>query len=232
MNLAVITPCVYPDMRPIHYLTESCSRHNIELRPHGVGQPFADWRSMLVRYTLPHMRELSGDGFSHVLYVDGVDTMFVAGLDEIIAKFLRIFRRNGGSRCLMSADRDIPIGIRPDKWEGYGIDPWRYLNAGAYIAEIKFMVKLWEDLERVFEQEGNYQRWLELSWPIDFLSLDYHCEIFQSMDGHPSVIPNGNRVLNAVTGNWPCVLHFRGGYCDPRTGRDERMKPWVEALTK
>ena len=224
MNLAVIAPCVYPSLGKVHYLHDSCKRYGVDIKFHGVGQPYADWRSMLVRYTLPHMRELLGEGYSHVLYMDGIDSLFVAGTAEIVAKY----ERTGAPSILFSGDSDIPLS-HSENWIGKA--PWKYPNAGGYIGILSSIISLWERLSEQNPDEGNYQRWVE-QCGFERISIDHDCLIFQNMDGHPSVMPNGCRVLNAVTATYPCILHFRGGYCDPETGRDERMKPWVEALSQ
>lgn len=224
MNLAVITPCIYPSTNRISHLTQSCQRYGIELRPHGVGEQFADWRTMLLRHTLPHMRELMGVGFTHVLYVDAIDTIFVATLQEIAAKYELM----GSPNMLFSGDSDIPLS-GSENWTMAG--PWHFPNAGAYMGIIHSFVDMWERLAEKYPEEGNYQRWVEQT-PFQRIMVDVNCNIFQSMDGHPAVMPCGERVINAVTATWPCVLHFRGGYCDPQFGRFSRMRPWMEAFER
>ncbi len=224
MNLAVITPCLYPDTARIHYLIDSCAKHNVSLSFHGRGEVFGGWSAMLMRYTLPHMRSLAEQGYSHVLFVDAIDSLFVAGINEIAAKYERLC---GDHSTLISGDSDpTPRGVYIDP------GPWKYLNGGGYITPIAPWVCMIENLHELYPEEGNYQVWLEKHWPLPDSYVDYDCKIFQPMDGNPAVMPVGGRVLNALTGSWPCILHFRGGYCDPVTGRDERMKPWVEALTR
>jgi len=222
MNLAVIAPCVYPSTDRVHYLRDSCAKHGVDIKFHGVGEPYADWRSMLLRYTIPHMRQLWQEDYTHVLYVDGIDSLFLAGIAEIQAKYERM----DSPAILFSGDSDIPLS-GSQNWHQIG--PWKYPNAGGYIGALPSLIVMWEDLERKNTEEGNYQRWIE-NWKLHRVRIDDRCEIFQAMDGHKAVMPCGERILNAVTGTWPCILHFRGGFCDPVSGRDERMEPWVEEL--
>lgn len=204
-------------------LEQSCRRQGFDIHPHGVGQVFAGWSRCLMEYTLPHMRELLKAKATHVLFVDGIDTLAVGPLEEIEAKYKRL----GSPLCLMSAESDAPV----HNAEAFqGPQPWSYLNGGGYIAQIPLFVAMMEQLAKSFPNEGNYQVWLEQHYHRSGIVLDTDCHIFQSMDGHRSVKPMGDRVLNAVTGTWPCILHFRGGYCDPETGRQERMKPWLREL--
>jgi len=36
--------------------------------------------------------------------------------------------------------------------------------------------------------------------------------------------------MKLATASRPCVLHLCGGYTDPETGKDDRLKPWAEKL--
>jgi hypothetical protein len=85
-RVAVITPCLAPDRNYIRLLDESATRMGIELIPHGIGITFGGWSNMLISQTVPEMKRLSKE-YSHVLYVDGRDSLFIAGLDEIVSKY-------------------------------------------------------------------------------------------------------------------------------------------------
>ena len=179
---------------------------------------------MLLNYTLPHMTKLLKEGGTHVLFVDGVDSIFISGIEEIAAKYERHWPEGA---TIISADWDgTPHGVFT------GPKPWKYLNGGGYLTPIEPWVEMMERFGKKYPQEGNYQVWLEKEWPISGCFLDHDCRIFQSMNGNRAVVPMGSRVLNTVTESWPCILHFRGGYCDPQTGREERIKPWLEALVR
>lgn len=226
MKLAVITACLYPDTKPIHYLQASCDRQGIKLIPHGVGVAFGGWAQTLISTTVPAMRDLQREGYTHVLYTDGSDSIIIAEQDEILARYLRF----GLPLCLMSADSEC-FPDCPNANERFtGPLPWRYVNGGGYIGEIEFIVSMWTRLAQKYDGDGNHQSWLVQEWPIDGLLLDHGCGIFQVMDGNPKLYLNGTfrqerRLLNLVSPSYPSVLHFRGGYSDPVTGRDERIEP-------
>lgn len=222
MNLAVVTTACYPTRDRIHLLDKSAIRQKMRLDAFGIGVQFSNWKQMLLEQTLPSLEEYAKT-YSHVLYVDAADTLFVGSLPEILAKYERF----GSPPCFMSSDLDIPT-VNTDSFKGPL--PWRFLNAGGFITKIEYFVGLMKVLSTKYSDDGDYQNWLIREWPIPGMFLDHECTIFQSMCGHPAILPFGARVLNSVTGSWPCVLHFRGGYSDPQTGRDERMIPWCKQL--
>jgi len=215
MNIVVTTAALYPDRSRIHLLDESANRCGIPLEPFGIGKPYSNWRQMLMEDTLVALDSF-GTEFSHVLYVDAADSLFLAPMEEIIWKY----EDYGSPPLLISADSPSPI-----------LDKHYGVNAGGFIAEIQFFTELMRRLSRIFVDEGDYQTWLNRSGKIDGMWVDHARQIFQSMDEcHLSIQAVGRRVVNTVTAQWPCVLHFRGGYSDPHTGRDYRLLPWCEKL--
>jgi len=224
MRVATMAPCLYPDRSRIRLLDESARKHMIALCGYGVGDTFYGWKNMLTHYTLPVMERFLEQGYTHVLYVDGIDSIFMSGLDEIIAKY----DRYGNPPMLMSADGDKP---QINSLVFAGRRPWAFLNAGGWIGEIKFICEQFEVLNADYgDHDADYQNWFVKAWPRFGVEVDHDCSIFQSMNGEPYLRPMGKRVLNAVTGTWPSVLHFRGGYCDPETGRESRILPFLKEI--
>lgn len=223
MKLAVITCCAYQNRRMIHFLEESCAKQEIPLIPYAVGEIFQGWSHMMYAMTIPELRMLRADGHTHFLAVDGVDTIIVSCLEEIVGKY----ERYGSPPCLMSAECEMYPAGGQDLF--VGDTRWKYLNAGCYIAEIDYFVDLIERLHAKHSEEGNYQAWFVREWPIEGVALDVNCKIFQSMPGDLNYKIENGRLFNLETMTVPCILHFRGGYVDPHLGRDERMQPvWDE----
>lgn len=223
MKLAVITCCAYRNRRMIHFLEESCAKQGIPLMPYAIGAVFQDWSRMIYEMTRPELQRLAAEGYTHFLALDGVDSIVVSGLEEIVGKY----ESYGSPPCLMSGESEMypPGGV--DNFTGK--TRWKYLNGGCYMAEIPYFIDTLERLRVQYPDEGNYQAWFVRSWPVDGIVLDENCEVFQSMPGDLNYAVVENRLLNLETGSTPCVLHFRGGYVDPHSGRDERMRPvWNE----
>jgi len=224
MKLAVVTPCLYPDTTRIHFLADSARKHGVALHPLGVGQQFADWRQMTLGVMVPGMRALLKESYDHALYLDGSDTILLADLEEIQYRYLKL----GAPTCLFSAQKVV----YPD--HHFAIEyptRWRFPNAGCCIANIRYWCDLMESIADRHQDDGNPQSWLVKEWNNFGATLDYDCEIFQTVEGCRSVrfLPDGV-AINRITGTFPCVLHFPGGYSDPETGRDERIYPYWRQL--
>lgn len=219
MNLAVVTACLYRDRKPIHYLDRSCEKQGIFLIPHGIGSTFSGWANALIRETLPAIADLHKEGYSHALFTDGSDSIVIAPQSEIIEKY----KLRGSPPCLMSADSECFPAMNGPNFKGP--EPWRYVNGGGYICEIPYFVRMMTGFAMRHGDDGNHQGWIVKEWPVEGMLLDHNCCIFQPMDNNPALAVVGHRLVNNVTHEWPCVLHFRGGYSDPLTGRDERIEP-------
>lgn len=226
MKIAVITCCLYPDVSRIHYLTDSCQRQGIDLLCHGVGKGFYGWSEAFRHHTVPHVKELKDD-YTHILYIDGSDCIFVSGLNEILRKYEDI----GSPACLMAAETNLYPDLGPEVASRFKDDgfPWRFLNAGTYISEIPYFIELCDRLKDV-KTDGNHQEWFVSEWPIEGMQVDTECKIFQTMNYVSPLEVKNTRVINNLTGSSPPILHFLGGYSDPKNGRDDRMKPWIQEL--
>lgn len=224
MKLAFITACVYPSTQPIHMLQASADRLDIKLQPYGVGESPGGWGDIKVTKLLPCLDRLKAKGYTHVLYIDGVDSLFVRGYDAIMDEYYAL----ASPELLMSTEVDCwPLGRLAPFFDSDAQTRFRYPNAGQYMGEIDYIAEkfamLQQEYFRIFGDVD--QAWITqgiVDGKMDGLVLDTTCSIFQSMSG-------------AATSRNPdtCVLHFNGGYVDPVDGRDARMKPvWEEICAK
>ena len=222
MKWSVVTTAIYTNRDRIHYLDDSCRKHGIELTPFGIGGIYYGWVRTLMDVTLPGIESVDA---THILCVDGIDSLIVAPMDEIISKYEAL----GSPSCLMSTERNMFPNCR--EAELFGDSVWRFPNGGNFMGDKQYILDMWRRLYPKYPQESAYQGWIINEWPIEGLKLDTGCSVFQTMDIAPEEtgIHNG-RLMNRVTLSQPCVLHFAGGYVDQKTGRDERMKPWVMKL--
>lgn len=226
MKLAFITSALYPTRERVHFLDDSCKRQGIELLPHGIGEQFTTWRNMMLYYALPHIKQLHDQGYTHVLYMDGVDSLVLASEAEIVCKYAEM----GSPSILFSAQTiRFPPGEIGNFYPSQG--PWRFPNAGQWIAETRYAMEMWDSIAREHDTDENPQGWVCNSWPIAEAKLDSGCRIFQAIEDREDFIAYApKRVFNCATKYYPCVLHFPGGYADPETGRDWKVRPWVERI--
>jgi hypothetical protein len=233
VKLAVITACCYPSTDRIHYLLESAKTHGIDVNPFGVGTSFGGWGHTKGPLLLGILKELECNDYTHVLYTDGADALFLTGLEEILSKYWSLH-----APLVMSAETDLypPIEGLAEGFDRLAPNaPWRYPNAGQFIGEIPYIRHELESAYSRFGDNGNDNSWWVRAWfDTEFLQskLDIWCQIFQSMSGCPSglLTCREGRLWNRHTGTNPCLVHFNGGYSDPATGRDETLGKFLEEL--
>lgn len=233
VKLAFTTPCLYPTADRVHFLHDSCKRWGVDLHIHGVGMQFLNWGIMTRDHTVPHLKELLDSGYTHVLYMDGIDSLLVAGENEIIAEY----KRYGSPSFLCGTQLFLWPENLADTFSSRS--PWKYPNAGSWIGELPYLIETWERLATDHSECGldwNPQSWLVRAWDDKLGVLDEDCRLFQVIDRidvyfkESPIIFHGDRVANNLTFSLPCVLHFPGGYADPNTGRDYRMGPVFKQL--
>lgn len=232
VKIAFITACVYPNTDPIRMLAASAKRCGIDLFPYGKGGRFNGWGDVKVTKLLPLLASLEDEGFTHVLYTDGRDSLFVRDRGHIIHSYHAL----GSPPCVLSAEKNCyPDWDLASDFPDRGT-PWRYPCAGQYMGEIPYIREYWAKIQKAYTHlDDNDQAWIArgmVDGLLDEVILDSYCDIFQSVvDGNEiDWSKENNAWVNLTTDSQPSVLHFNGGYCDPLTGRDERMLPFWEKM--
>lgn len=213
-NLLILSPCFYETAQEALLMVESAHVHGLEVQLFGVEQPFiphgAD-AQVLRLYKLMQQEQLA----DYVIVSDCRDVLFLAEQEEILFKF-----HTFNSPIVMSTETGCwpPDPEVVEYFAGKSPHGYDYINAGQYIGEwYSVRLALWSLLDNYRDKHtglDNSQGWwarAKMHGQIGF-ALDHECKIFQTMsggvDGH--VLPIGNRVLNTVTGEMPCSVHFNG----------------------
>jgi len=237
MKLAVLTCAAFPSedeaRRKLWIFLRSCGKFKIDPILYGIGtQQFPGYKRMMLDMQLDALKQIP-EGYTHVLFTDGWDAFFVAGLQEILEKY------DAMGRPAFLASAYIGLGNESDMSKYVGCFdetiPYRYPNRGGYLAERGFAIDCFQNMVDMPHQTGDdcfnwYEGWRE-GWFRP--TLDSKCEIFQVSDVNASftnLLTDEVRLLNTVTGSKPCVIHLSGGYADPEHGKDEALKPWARAL--
>jgi hypothetical protein len=244
MKLMVLTCSVYPESeyrKKLRIFIKSCEKYGIEPHFYGVGQPWTIYRHIKLEMQLEYLKE-HGQSFTHVLYTDGQDALFTAGLDEIVAKYEAM----GSPSILTSAYTGFADTSAP---EGFGTERLRYPHVGGHLSEIPAIIDAFERMLKLPNQTSDdsfnwRDAWLE-GWfrpAIDstcqiFQVTDEHCVVANLEDYRPEYEQAGaldsfqpKRLFNTHTKTTPCILHLSGGYTDPETGKDAAMIPWAKKL--
>lgn len=189
-------------------LQKSCEKFKIELKIFGWGQTWKGlgWRQRVLYQSLRRYRLK----YNYVLFVDGYDCIFLYPLKEIMSKFLSL-----NTRLLFGAE----VVSHPLAPQCYPPSPapgrYRYLNAGGFIGEIKYVLELMSRLGIPKMKDDFYD---QLRYAEAFVSgqteitLDYQSDIFQCLFFASNDLEiREQRIVNRVTGSMPCIIHGNGG---------------------
>ena len=168
-----------------------------------------------------------GDSFTHVLYTDSQDALFLAPLTEIIDKYASM---NSPPLLFTASDDTNDLSIYADldlDWT----TPLCYPAQTCFIGEVSYVIECFSKLGHLFSEEhAHVEAWKE-GWfrPV----LDSSCRIFQNhpeLRGHENCIVKDGRVYNPLTDSYPSILHFGGGHSSWENGKDDRIIPWAKKL--
>lgn len=151
--------------------------------------------------------------YTHALYTDAADSMFLATLEEIISKYNYL----GSPKLITSAEKGChPFG---DRAEEFPPSPTRYrfMNPGNFIGEIPAILDVLGVLKKYKHLQTNDQghwhaAYLNKQLPFE-IQMDYQCDLFQPMsdaEWNQEFDLSVNGLFNKTTGTLPSIVHFNG----------------------
>jgi hypothetical protein len=208
LDMLIISPCFYPDHTPAELMVASAKRNGLTVMLYGLGQQFIPHGAdAQVSELYEWMGQKRAD---YALITDCRDVLFLAGEDEILNKFLTF-----GAPLVMSTERGCwpPDHLIVEHFYSTG-----YINAGQYIGTweyVRHCLKHLLDNYR-FKHPGpdnsqGWWMWAKMRKELDF-SIDTESVIFQSMsqDAEHDLMVSGKRMVNVLTHEHPCSIHFNG----------------------
>ena len=237
-DITVSISCLYANYDPIWMMLVTCKRFGITPVPYGLGETYGGWVDIMLKRLMEAARTCPT---SHILYTDGRDAFFLAGLDEIAVKYNAM----GCPALLIGADCQ---GFSTyQKW--YDKVPWDmtkafpYFQVGGKLCDAR---ALYEAIRWMF-QRNETGDWGEMPgdnppWWCNFMAerpgelvIDHDCQIFQNCTNCTQSLAiynssRGCRIYNMLTNSEPCILHFQGGYTDQTQGKWKTMLPVWRAL--
>lgn len=232
--IAVMTCAVYPSeaeaFKKLWIFRESVDKFKIpDVHYYGIGESWTIYINIKLNKQLAYLKTLASR-YTHVLYTDGQDAFFTAGLDEILAKY----RKLGSPAILTSAYSGFADSSAPP---GFGDESvrLRYPHVGGHLSEIPAIIEAFERMLTLPNQTSDDS----FSWRDAWLEgwfrpkLDSKCDIFQVTDENCVVSdePHQSRLRNIETASYPCLLHLAGGYTSQIDGKDDRLIPWAKRLS-
>lgn len=131
--MIAVTACYYPTTAPISRMLESAARHGVRVVPYGVGQQCGGAQRFFRMKVLGLREVLAGASDRHVLYLDGSDTLFVAGEAAIMEGYDAARRK---SDILLGGDRRTwPIRKLAGQFARSEPGQWKAPCPGVIVAE-------------------------------------------------------------------------------------------------
>lgn len=250
-DITVSVPCLFPDRRPIWMLESTCDRFGLQLRPYGLNATYSGWVDIKIHRLLEEARTCPT---SHILYTDARDAWFLTGPEEIAQKYNAL----GCPPLMLSAQSDI-FGTYAAWYEGIPWDmtkKFRYVGTPGQLCEAKALAEalqwmldnyhLGEDVTTGGLPDDDPPWWIEFmrAHPGE-LKFDHECAIFMNagsrieegmwenvLEIQPQLTPNraSMRLYNKLTDQWPCLVHFNGGYSHALHGKWEQLEPYWKAF--
>lgn len=230
MKLFIFTAAFYDrdyDQK-LEMLRATCRKFDLELYTYGKKQTFNFYGSKIVSMGV-QLNNVKKD-YTHALYTDCGDSMFLTGLEEIITKYQQM----GSPPLVVSGEKTcFPFGDMASKFPE-SPSPWKYMNPGMYIGEIPTLLDVMSKCASFYQLQTNdqghwYEAWNKYELPI---TVDENCQLFQTMSesnwDEEFALEEG-RLVNKITGTRPCVVHFNGGKDEITV---ERMNKVFEYVTK
>jgi len=243
-DITVVVPAVFENLDPIWMMTASAAQFGIPLSPYGMGGVYNGWTDIKI-YKL---RDLAANcPTSHIMYTDARDAWFLAGLEEVADKYNAM----GCPPILLSAQCDI-FGTYIDWYQGL---PWdmskvfRYVGTPGQLCEAKALADALTWLQNRYHLGHDYGSGGlpddDPPWWCEFMrgnpgavTFDTECAIFMNAGSRPAegemfgdvLEIRPPRLYNKITGQWPCLFHFNGGYSHAMYGKWEQLEPFWKAF--
>lgn len=245
-DITASVSCLFPNTDPIWMMMVSAARFGVSVRPYGLNATYNGWIDMKVHRL---REEALSCPTSHILYSDARDAWFLAGPDEIAEKYNAM----GCPPILLSAQCDI-FGTYAAWYEGI---PWDlqkmfcYIGTPGQLCEAKALADALGWMQEHYhlgepDQDPQGLPDDDPPWWCEYIrahpgevKLDTECAIFMNAGSNaPSPLAMwgdvvniiGPRVYNKITEQWPCVLHFNGGYSHAEYGKWEQLQPFWRKL--
>jgi hypothetical protein len=209
MNLKRVLVCTIAthETEGLAAMKKSCEKCRIPMVLCGWGQEYrgASWRlKILYEQLLQQKRK-----YDYVLLIDGFDSVFTAGLGEIMRKYAAM-----NTRFLMSAETNCwpPFGPSPDDYPP-APTRYRFVNSGGYIGRVDYLIRVMTELgvPEMPDFQSDQHLWADVyvSGKTE-MKLDHYCQIFQCLwDAHGDLTYE-ERIYNHLTGSYPCIIHGNG----------------------
>lgn len=212
MKLAVLTAGFYDKDydQKFEKLKKTCEIFKIDPIVYGRGEFFSFFDSKINKLGV-QVNNLKGK-YTHVLYTDFADSLFLTNLGEIE----RIYQRKFDSTpLLVSGEKTVYPFPEYAPLFAFQQGVYKFMNPGNFIGEIDAVLEAIGHCKKYYTLQSNdqghwYKAYSEYKFP---LKVDTNAEIFQTMadcEYEQEFTLKQGVLYNKLTGNAPCIVHFNG----------------------
>jgi hypothetical protein len=200
LSYTILAPAFYNDWNKVRYLKQSAERWHVPITFYGFGEPYKGWFDVQVTRLL---QEIEKAPTTHVIYTDASDALINGPIPRL------------DSEICYSVEQDIKMCA--GGWLGPKNLALQILTLvrDCELDHPDFMNPQ-ERWRAILPKTGHY------TWP------DYHRSFFQVAD-EPLEIQD-KRLYNPRTQTFPFIVHWAGGYTDPKVGKAALIEPYWSQL--
>lgn len=207
-NTKVLT--ISTDDSKAKLLYESCAKNNIQITNIAQG---IDWNGtdmsgpgggQKINLFKKYFKENDVDGEDIILFVDGYDTFFSAGIDEIVERYFEM--SIGGNEVIFGAEDNC--WPRPEWADKFDLTKsYPFLNSGTFIGTARYLKSIFDvDIEDDGDdQEAIQKQYFTKKYPM---ILDHDQYIFMTMNEDLEIKNNDTYNSNVMT--FGCLVHGQG----------------------
>ena len=216
-NLIIITIITDSNNTNYLYLIKSANVNNVNIKTiitkfslghgHGFG--------IKLKIVNDYIQDLDNNDL--IMVIDGYDILIASTEQDIIDNYNKI--TNNNDKIIFSSEKGCWPDINLESQYPESPSSYKYLCAGAYIANIGLMKKLFNDNKYIFDLDINELNRMDdqLFFTKLFLNnksdiiLDYNNNIFNSMyNGLYDLEFINNKWYNKITQTYPIIFHANG----------------------
>lgn len=205
MKTKIVTVATRPDPG-LNMLISSMDRFGLDYVVLGQGQQWKGFGTKII-FLKEYLETISPE-YTHVIFVDAYDVIFLSGIEEIEKKYAD----NWPDKIVFSAElncwpcAELSVQYPPSD------SIWRYLNSGSYTGSIADILGLLEAYPPTFEMDDQlYFTNILLAQQLPIV-LDTNCVLFQTTAFcyNKEYEADGGRLVNNLQGTRPVIIHGNG----------------------
>lgn len=216
-NLIIITIITDPKNTNYLYLVDTAKINDVNMNTIVTEYALGHGHGFGIKLKIVHDYIQNINDNDLIMVIDGYDVLITSNEENIINNYNKI--TNHSDKIVFSSEKGCWPDINLESQYPSAPSSYKYLCAGAYIANIGLLKKLFNDNKYIFDLDINELNRIDdqLFFTKIFLNnkndiiLDYNNNIFNSMyNGLNDLEFINNKWYNNITNTYPIIFHANG----------------------